>query len=375
MLPRILFARTVLIGMVFIVTSMVSAAHAQPRIKDIVEIEGVRDNALVGYGLVVGLNGTGDGINNSPFTRKSLIGMLERLGINITGDNLNATNIAAVVVTADLPAFSRQGRKIDVNISTMGTASSLLGGTLLVTPLLAADGEVYAVAQGNISVGGYTALGEGVGLTKGVVTSGRIANGATVEREINFSFNELEVFDLALRNPDFTTARRVEDVINSYLGVDIARTLDPATVQISVPPYRRGDVVGLMSDIEALRVVPDNPARVVIDDQNGVIVMGENVRISQVAIAHGSLTISIVERPVVSQPNPFSDVGDTVIVPRTEVNVDEGGQSKLTVLQNSVTLAELVEGLNALGVVPRDMITILQAIKVAGALQADIETM
>jgi len=348
---------------------------AQSRIKDIVDFEGVRDNMLVGYGLVVGLNGTGDGLNSAIFTRESLIGMLQRLGVNADDDALDTNNVAAVMVTATLPPFSRQGARIDVNASALGDASSLLGGTLLVTPLVGADGEIYAVAQGTLAVGGFTAQGAAETVIKGVPTSARIANGGIVEREINFRMEDLRSVKMTLRNPDFTTARRVSRAINAFVGLETTRVLDSGTVEMEIPETYNGRVVEMITDIEQLRVEPDQVARVVIDEQSGVIVMGENVRINQVAIAQGSLTIRITETPQVSQPLPFSNTGTTQTVDRTNIEIDEGGDQRLTVLNTGVSLQEVVNGLNALGIGPRDMITILQAIKYAGALQADIEVM
>ncbi|WP_142848915.1 flagellar basal body P-ring protein FlgI [Telmatospirillum sp. J64-1] len=352
------------------------AAEANSRIKDIADFEGVRDNLLVGYGLVVGLNGTGDTLNNSAFTRQSLIGMLERLGVNTRdSSNLSPKNVAAVMVTAVLPPFARQGTRIDATVSALGDAKSLLGGTLLVTPLVGADGEVYAVGQGQLAVGGFSAQGAAQSVTRGVPTSGRIANGAIVERELPFALAGMNTVNISLRNPDLTTARRISQAINAYLGTEAARSLDPATVMVTVPPQARGDVVGLLTDIEQLRIEPDQLARVVIDESSGTIVMGENVRISTVAIAQGNLTIRITETPQVSQPNPFSEGGETTVVPRTEIEIDEDDDRRLAVMDGGVSLQDLVNGLNALGVGPRDMITILQAIKAAGALQAEIQVM
>lgn len=345
------------------------------RIKDLADIEGVRDNLLVGYGLVVGLNGSGDSLRNAPFTLQSLQAMLERLGVNTRGTNLNTKNVAAVMVTANLPAFATQGTRIDVSVSALGDAKSLQGGTLLVTPLLGADGNVYAVAQGSIAVGGFSASGEAASVSRGVATSGRIANGAIVEREIDFRLASLERVRLSLRNPDLTTAQRIALAINSLLGSPAADPTDPATVVVRVPERFNGNVVSLLTDIEQLRVEPDQIARVVIDESSGIIVMGANVRVSTVAIAQGNLTIRITETPQVSQPDPFSQTGETVVVPRTEVEIDEEKQNKLTVLREGVSLQELVDGLNALGVGPRDLIAILQAIKAAGGLQAEIEVM
>ena len=348
------------------------AAANSARLKDILDVEGVRDNMLVGYGLVVGLNGTGDSLNNSPFTEQSLIGMLERMGVNTRGKNLRTKNVAAVMVTATLPPYAAQGTRIDATVSAMGDAKNLLGGTLLVTPLMGADGEVYSVAQGPIAVSGFSAQGQGASVTRGVPTSGRISSGAIVEREIEFALAELPVLRLSLRNPDFTTAQRVATVINTQLRRNAARAADPASVLLTVPETRRGDIVGLVTEIEQLRIVPDQIARVVVDEKSGVIVMGENVRISTVAVAQGSLTIRVTETPQVSQPGPFSE-GETVVVPRTDIQIDDSPDKRLTVMSGGVTLQELVQSLNALGVGPRDMISILQAIKAAGALQAEIE--
>ena len=348
-------------------------SDAQTRIKDIVDFEGVRENMLIGYGLVVGLNGTGDTLSSSIFTRESLVGMLERLGVNARDDSLKTDNVAAVMVTATLPPFAKQGTRIDLSLSAIGDADSLLGGTLLVTPLVGADGEVYAVAQGPVAVGGVSAGGAGAEISKGVPTNGRIASGAIIEREIAFDLQGLDTLRISLRNPDFTTARRIAQAINSFAGGPIAQSRDSATVSLVVPDNYRGRMVALITDIEQLRVIPDISAKVVIDEQTGIIVMGENVRISTVAIAQGNLTIRITETPQVSQPLPFSEEGDTVTVPRTQIEIDEDDDKRLSVLSNSVTLQELVDGLNALGIGPRDMISILQAIKAAGALQAEIE--
>ena len=382
--------------------ALAQPAGAASRVKDIADFEGIRENMLVGYGLVVGLNGTGDSLNRSIFTRESLIGMLERLGVNARDTSLRTQNVAAVMVTARLPAFARQGSHVDVTVSTLGDAKSLLGGTLVVTPMLGADGEVYAVAQGTVQ-SGFVAQGQAASVTKGVPTSGRVPNGAIVEREIAFEMANLHSVNIMLHNPDLTTARRIAQVINAYLRTPAARPLDPSTVLLNVPDDFQGGVVGLVTDIEQLRVEPDQSARVVIDEQNGVIVMGENVRISTVAIAQGNLTVKVTETPQVSQPSPFSPAGvapvvdpatglpaaggqggvqfapgggaQTTVVPRTNVEVDEGSQRRLAVLPEGVSLQELVNSLNALGVGPRDMISILQAIKASGALQADIEVM
>ena len=349
------------------------AQALQTRIKDIVDVEGVRDNMLVGYGLVVGLNGTGDSLNNSPFTEQSLVGMLERLGVNVRGQKVRTDNVAAVMVTATLPPFSRQGTRIDVNVSSLADAQDLRGGTLLVTPLLGADGEVYAVSQGPVATGSFSAKGQGASIVKGVPTSGRIPSGALIERELEFNLSALGSLKLSLRNPDFTTAVRIADVVSQRLGKGMAVAEDPGTVRVSMPEKYRDNAVALIADLESLRVVPDQPAKIVIDEVTGTIVMGSNVRISTVAIAQGNLTIRITETPQVSQPNPFSEQGETVVVPRTDIQVDEDCKKRMTVVEEGVTLQELVAGLNSLGVGPRDVISILQSIKAAGALQAELE--
>ena len=350
-------------------------AHAT-RIKDVVAFEGIRENMLLGYGLVVGLNGTGDRLQNNAFTEQSLIAFLERQGVNIRGLNLQARNVAAVTITAKLPPFARAGSMVDINISAIGDARSLLGGTLLATSMMGADGNVYAVAQGPVTVGGFEASGaSGTSITKGVPTNGFIANGAIVEREIDFKLNDMAQLRLSLRNPDVTTAHSIAQAINQQVGPGISKVDDPGTVVVSVPTAYQGDVAGLLADIETLNVTTDQPARIVVDEATGTIVMGENVRISTVAIAQGNLVVKVEETPQVSQPNPFAPEGaETVVVPRTDVTIDEENTNKIAVLEEGATLRELVSGLNALGVGPRDLITILQTIKAAGALQADIET-
>ncbi len=358
----------------FVVAS-VAPGQASSRIKDIVDVEGVRDNVLIGYGLVVGLNATGDKTDDINFTKESLIAMLERMGVNTRDGKIDTKDLAAVMVTATLPPFARQGSRIDVTVSAMGKASSLQGGTLLVTPLVGADGEVYAVSQGQVAIGGFSASGQGASVVKGVPTSGRIANGAIVEREVPFSLNSLRDVKLALKNPDFTTARRISQAINAYLGTSTARPIDPSTVQMAIPANYSGSVVDLITDVEQLRVEPDQMARVVIDEKSGIIVIGANVRISEVAIAQGNLTIRVTETPQVSQPSPFSSTGTTTVVPRTDIQVNEDKDKRLAIVNDGVSLQELVDGLNALGVGPRDMISILQAIKASGALNAELEVM
>ncbi|PZQ59485.1 MAG: flagellar biosynthesis protein FlgA [Phenylobacterium zucineum] len=346
------------------------ALSAPSRIKDIVAIEGVRENQLVGYGLVVGLRGTGDALRNAPFTRQSLEAMLERLGINVRDARLNTKNVAAVMVTAKLPPFAASGARIDATVSAMGDAKSLLGGTLLVTPLLGADGQAYAVAQGTVQTGSISAGGaSGSTVLKGVPTAGRIAGGATVERETRFQLASLDRVRLTLRNPDFTTAQRIASAINARYP-SAATAENPTIVSVSRGP--RTDWTTLLADIENLPVEPDTPARVVIDEVAGVIVMGAEVRISTVAIQQGNLTITVREQPIVSQPNAFAP-GATTTVPQSDVAVDEEKGRQFLTVRSGVSLATLVTGLNALGVTPRDMISILQAIRASGALQAEIE--
>ena len=354
------------------VAGFATSVQAQSRIKDIAAVEGVRSNQLVGYGLVVGLAGTGDSLRNCPFTRQSLEGMTERLGVNIRGANSNSKNLAAIMVTAELPPFSTPGARIDVSVSSMCDAKSLLGGTLLVTSLQGADGEVYAVAQGSIQTGAVSGSGaSGSSVSRGVPTAGRIASGATVERETGFQMANMNEVRLTLRNPDFTTAQRVAAAINAtYPGTALAEN---GTVVALRAPGQMG-MAGFISQVENLPITVDSPAKVIIDEVNGVIVMGDAVRVSTVAIAQGNLTISVQENPQVSQPEAFSR-GQTVVTPQSDVSVEEELGREMRIVGGGTSLATLVNGLNALGVSPRDMISILQAIKAAGALQADIEVM
>jgi flagellar P-ring protein precursor FlgI len=367
------FVRTGIAAFAVVLALAASGAHAASRIKDLASVEGVRQNQLIGYGLVVGLNGTGDTLNNIPFTKQSLQAMLERLGVNIRGQTLRTGNVAAVMVTANLPPFGTQGTRIDITVSAMGDAKSLQGGTLLVTPLLGADGNVYAVGQGSLAIGGFSAEGDAAKITRGVPTVGRISNGAIIEREIDFALNRLPNLRLALRNADFTTAKRMAAAINDFIGTPTAEPVDPSTVQLTIPKQFAGKVVALLTEIEQLQIESDLPAKIVIDERSGIIVMGRDVRVSTVAVAQGNLTVSISETPQVSQPAPLSQ-GRTVVVPRSKVGVVEDGK-KLALVREGMSLQQLVDGLNALGIGPRDMISILQAIKAAGAIQADIEVM
>ncbi len=363
----------IMVGIIVFLATPANAAMT--RIKDIVEFEGVRDNLLVGYGLVVGLNGTGDSLSNSPFTEQSLIGMLERLGVNVRDENINTKNIAAVVVTATLPPFTNQGARIDVSIAAMGDAKSLQGGTLLVTPLLGADAQVYAVSQGPVAVSGFSATGDSGSVTQNTPTNGRIASGGIVEKEIDFELADMGSIRLSLRNPDFTTARRIASKINQHLRYPAASADNSSSVKLTVPPSYNAGIVNLITDVEQLKIKPDQMARVVIDQGSGIIVMGKDVRISTVAIAQGNLTIRITETPQVSQPQAFAQQGSTVVVPRTNIEIDEDATERLAILNEGISLQDLVANLNALGIGPRDIITILQSIKSAGALQAEIEIM
>ncbi|HEX7852845.1 MAG TPA: flagellar basal body P-ring protein FlgI [Sphingobium sp.] len=345
-------------------------ADAAPRIKDVVDVENVRSNQLVGYGLVVGLAGTGDRIRNVPFTEETIQAMLERMGVNIRGTQMRTENVAAVSVTAIMPPFARAGSTIDVQVSAMGDASSLQGGTLIVSSLRALDGEIYAVAQGPVAVSGFEARGAGARVSRGVATSARIAGGAIVEREVPYALSSATSLKLALKNPDFTTAQRIAETVNK-VAPGAAAVLDPATVELGGNGSYKGSLIELVTRIENLTVAIDQPARVVINEASGTVVMNADVRISPVAIAQGGLTISVTERPVASQPAPFSN-GQTQVLPRTDISVDDGSGRSLAMLDGGASLRTLVSGLNSLGVSPRDLITILQAIRTAGALQAEI---
>ncbi|MGZ9812534.1 flagellar basal body P-ring protein FlgI [Pseudoroseicyclus sp. H15] len=349
----------------------ITSAEAAPvRLKDLVEFDGVRANDLLGYGLVVGLNGTGDGLRNAPFTEEIMSNILERLGVNVTGEQFRPRNVAAVLVTAELPPFARAGSPIDVTVSAIGDASSLLGGTLVMTPLNAADGQIYAVAQGTIIAGGITAEGDAARITQGVPTAGVIPAGATVEREVAFDFGALSSLRLALRTPDFTTAARIEAAVNGSFGRPVALMLDAGTVEIDIGSTGAPSPAHAMGRIENILVEPEIRARVVVDQRSGTIVMGEDVRISRVAVSQGNLTLRIEEAPLVIQPNPFSP-GETIVVPRTNAGIQNDPGTGLAEVDGGTSLSEVVAGLNALGVAPNDMIDILKSIRAAGALHAE----
>lgn len=341
------------------------------RIKDIADIKGVRNNQLVGYGLVVGLDGTGDG-KKSIFTIQSMATMLEKMGLTIRAEDIQVNNVAAVMVTADLPPFAKAGGRIDALVSSIGDAENLQGGTLLLTPLKAVNGQVFAVAQGPVNTGGFAASGAGGSVQKNFPTVGRVIGGALVEREIKLDFNRRRDLSLSLHRPDFTTANRMTEAINAVFYDKIADAHDAGTVQVKVPAPYIGNIVELVAMIEKLEVTPDEIARVVINERTGTVVMGENVRLSTIAIAHGNLSIVIKESPQVSQPGPFAEVGETVVTPDTDISVEEEAK-QLVLMPSGASIGDVVSALNALGVSPRDLIAIFQAIKAAGALQAELE--
>ncbi|MFZ0451537.1 MAG: flagellar basal body P-ring protein FlgI [Desulfatiglandaceae bacterium] len=341
------------------------------RIKDIASLKGVRGNQLIGYGLVVGLNGTGDG-SGTKFTVQSLVNMMEHLGIHALPDQVKVSNVAAVMVTANLPSFARQGNKLDVLVSSVGDAKSLQGGTLLLSPLRGVDNQIYALAQGPLLVGGFASSGAaGGGVQKNHPTVARIPGGASIEREIPFDFSKMKDLVISLNEPDFTTAMRVTDAINMKLGRKAAFPSDGGTIRVRVPDEMRKNMVGVMASLEQIRITPDQSARIVLDERTGTVVMGQDVRISSVAIAHGNLSVTIKESKQVSQPAPFSQ-GQTAVTPESKVNVAEE-QKRLIVMPEGTSLGDVVKALNAIGVSPRDLIAVFQAIKAAGALQADLE--
>lgn len=361
----------ILISVGFIFFAALSSAQGSTiRLKDLVEFDGVRGNDLVGYGLVVGLNGTGDGIRNAPFTEEIMSNILERLGVNVAGEQFRPKNVAAVFVTGSLQPFARAGSTMDVTVSAIGDASSLLGGTLIMTPLNAADGEIYAVAQGTIIAGGIAAQGDAATVVQGVPTAGVIPSGARIEREVDFTFSEMREVRLALREPDFTTAGRIEQAINRAFGRPVARMEDAGTVHLDISKTRMRSAAHALGRIENIQIAPQRRARVVVDQRSGTIVMGEDVRISRVAVSQGNLTLRIQETPIAVQPNPFSE-GETVVVPRTRAELNEEEGTGLAEVRGGTSLSEVIEGLNALGVSPRDMIDILKSLKAAGALHAE----
>jgi len=357
----------------FILLLNTSAPLHAARIKDLASIEGVRDNQLLGYGLVMGLNGTGDDINKSVFTRQALINLVQRLGMSITPDVFNrmkTDNVAAVMVTADLPPFARPGSRIDVLVSTMGDATSLSGGTLLMTPLKGPDGKTYAVAQGALAVGAISFGGKAAKVQKNFPTAGRLANGAIVERTVGWQLPPSGDLLFELNIADFTTAARMTEAINSRFGVNTAHSPDSGTVKVLMPLDYRGDVVDFVADLENIEIEPATPARIVVNERTGTIVMGQDVRIATVAISHGNLNLIISDTMMVSQPNPLA-AGETIVAPETNIDVVEE-EGNLVVLEMGVSIGEIARALNAIGATPRDLIAIFQAIKAAGALHAEL---
>ncbi|MFH0730482.1 MAG: flagellar basal body P-ring protein FlgI [Pseudomonadota bacterium] len=356
----------VVICTVVLTASVVMAA----RIKDMAAIKGIRTNQLVGYGLVVGLDGTGDKAGTE-FTIRSLVNMMEQMGVNVSPSQVKVKNVAAVMVTAKMLPFSRIGNRIDVMVASVGDAKSLVGGTLLLTPLRGVDGSIYALAQGPISVGGFGGGGTAGSVTKNHLLAARIADGGTIERELQVVLDGKESLTMTLFSPDFTTAQRVSQSINEAMGAAVAKALDSGTLSLSIPEAQRNDVAGFLARLETLNVAPDAVARIVVNEKTGTVVVGENVRISTVAISHGNLSISVRESADVSQPNAFAK-GETMATPKTDIEVKEEN-NKLMVIESGATIRELVKALNAIGVTPRDLISIFQSIKAAGALQAELE--
>jgi flagellar P-ring protein precursor FlgI len=352
------------------VFSIALPADAQTRLRDIVDVEGVRENDLVGYGIVVGLNGTGDSVRNAPYTEDTLSHMLERLGVNVQGEDIKPKNVAAVLVTATLPSFARSGSTIDVAVASIGDAKSLKGGTLILTPLKGADNSVYAVAQGSVLVSGVDVQAQAERVTRGTPTTGAIPDGARIEQEIIYDFNQRDSIVLALRTPDFTTAARVEDIINTALGNGSAMMRDPGTVDLDLRQHTQSPA-RILAEIENLPIMVASPARIVIDEKSGTIVFGEDVTISKVAIAQGNISIKVSESTVVSQPNPFA-AGESIALPRSTITIDKTGSGHIAVLEPNTTLSQLVTGLNALGVDPQEMADIIRSMSAAGAIHAEL---
>ncbi|MDJ0808638.1 MAG: flagellar basal body P-ring protein FlgI [Desulfobacterales bacterium] len=374
MIARIRFRNlTVCMLMGLFVSLQLAPAPVQAaRIKDIANFRGVRQNQLVGYGLVVGLDGSGDS-TKSEFTQQSLSSLLERMGVTVDPEDIKVENVAAVMVTADLPPFASSGSRIDVLVNSIGDAKNLQGGTLLLTPMKGVDGQVYAMAQGPVSTGGFSyGKGTGTGVQKNFPTAGRVVGGATIEREIRTRFNTREALTLALHKPDFTTATRMAMAINSAFADSLAKAADAGTVEVRIPDLYIGRTVEMVALIEGIGVTPDNISKVIINERTGTVIMGENVRIATIAIAHGNLSIQVNKTDRVSQPLPFSRTGDTVVTSDREIIVEEG-TNPLFLVESGVSIGEVVRALNALGVTPRDLIAIFQALKAAGALQAELE--
>jgi len=348
---------------------LLPAAAGATRIKDIARLEGVRANQLVGYGLVIGLDGSGDSASTQ-FTVQSLVSMMERLGVTVNRADVKVDNVAAVIVTAELPPFSKPGGTIDVSVSSIGDADSLVGGTLMMTPLKGPDGNVYAVAQGPLVVGALAFGGAGAKVQKNHPTVGRIPAGALVEREVGLSLEELSRLSYRLNFSDFTTVTRMTRAVNDRFGDGVAAARDGGSLDVRIPAEYRGRVVDFVASLESLEVTPDTGARIVVNEKTGTIVMGEDVRISTIAVSHGNLNLIISESALVSQPEPFSE-GETVVIPDTRIEVSEES-GNLVVLKRGVSISEVATALNAIGATPRDLIAIFQAIKAAGALHAEL---
>ena len=359
------------LALLLLIVCGLPAAASAARIKDIAAFDGVRQNQLIGYGLVVGLNGTGDG-DQTTFPVQSLVNVLEKMGVTVNRADITVKNVAAVMVTADLPPFSKQGSRVDVLVSSVGDAKSIAGGTLLMTPLKGADGNVYAVAQGGVLTNSFSYGGQGASAQKNHPTAGRVPGGALVERELPNVLVGKKELRLNLAQADFTTAARVAAAINDKFQSAVAACTDPGSIQVKIPESYQGRVVEFVAAVEPLEVKQDLPARVVLNERTGTIVMGENVRITTVAVAHGNLSLVIKESPKVSQPAPFAKKGDTKVVPDTTIKVTEEGGKGLAVMNEGANIGDVVRALNALGVTPRDLIGIMQAIKAAGALQAEL---
>lgn len=362
--------KNTLFAIVFMLVMLVTAAAHAIRIKDLAAFDGVRDNQLMGYGLVVGLNGSGDS-DQTKIQIQSVVNMLERMGITTSVNDIKIKNVAAVIVTATLPPFAKQGNHLDVLVSSLGDAKSIAGGTLLMAPLKGADNQVYAVAQGSVLTNSFAFGGQGATAQKNHPTAGRVPGGALVERELPNALAGKSVLSLNLNNADFTTASRIVTAVNDKFKSPVAVSTDPGSVTLTIPGGYANRAVEFVAALERLEVKPDVPAKVVLNERTGTIVMGENVRIATVAVTHGSLSLVIKETPQVSQPAPLSKTGETKVVPRTDLKVEEENR-RLMVLQEGASIGDVVRALNMLGVTPRDLISILQAVKAAGALQADL---
>jgi flagellar P-ring protein FlgI len=368
MMKRLSFALLVALALL----PRVPPGNAASRVKDVAAFEGVRDNQLVGYGLVVGLNGTGDR-SQTFFSTQTLANILERSGITISPDRVRVKNIAAVMVTANLPPFVRQGSRIDVTVSSIGDAQTLQGGVLIMTPLRAANGETYATAQGNVALGGFSAGGRANNVQVNHPTAGRITNGGLVEREVHVELAGKSRLNLVLHNNDFTTASRAVQAINQATGMGVASALDGRTIAVNIPPAYNEKVVEFMALVENATMEVDARAKVVLNEKTGTVVLGKEVKISQVSVVHGSLSLQVGTIYNVSQPEPFS-MGRTTVVPEKTVNAQEE-KARAVTLKEGATVEDIVRALNSIGATPRDVIAILQAIKAEGALQADIEVL